>query len=103
VRFMCIVLCLLVTATGGSSAQTTKPSYTPMPTTRPDGAPATESAAIHVEPIPDALRHEYRIDPFYTKCCVIDGIPIMSSDKTSDYALLECAWTLDHLLNGRAM
>ncbi len=58
---------------------------------------------IHVSPIPDDVREEYRINPFYKKYTVIVGIPIIGSEKVSDYAFLECAWTLDHLLHGRTM
>jgi hypothetical protein len=53
---------------------------------------------IHVGPIPDALRRSYRLNAFYTKTLTIRGIPIVASPKTSDYALLECAYTLDHML-----
>ena len=83
------------TATGNN-----EPSYTPL-------APADDAGAapqpIHVAPIPDDVREEYRINPFYKKYTVIVGIPIIGSEKVSDYAFLECAWTLDHLLHGRTM
>jgi len=49
--------------------------------------------AVHVEPIGDDLRRDYRIHAFYTKALSIDGIPVIASDKTSDFALLECAFT----------
>ena len=84
-----------ITATGNN-----EPSYTPL-------APADDAGAapqpIHVAPIPDDVREEYRINPFYKKYTVIVGIPIIGSEKVSDYAFLECAWTLDHLLHGRTM
>jgi hypothetical protein len=62
-----------------------------------------KTTAIHVEPIPDALRQDYHLNPFWKKCAVFEGIPIIGSENVSDYAFLECAWTLDHLLNGRTM
>ncbi len=55
---------------------------------------------IRVERIPDELRSAYRLDPFYKKIAVIDGIPIIGSEKVSDHAFLECAWIVDHMLDG---
>jgi hypothetical protein len=81
------------------AAPSASPTYIPL---KPEEG-AEAPPAIHVEPIPDTLRADYRIDPFYKKCTVIDGIPIIGSEKVSDFAFLECAWTLDHLLHGRKM
>jgi hypothetical protein len=83
-----------------SLAQTTRPQYMPIGSP-PADTPAATRPAISVEPISDALRRDYQLHPFYTRCAIIHGIPIISSDKVSDYALLECAWTLDHVLSGR--
>jgi hypothetical protein len=66
---------------------------------KPDQAQPPE--VIRVEPISDALRNKYKLDPFYQKVAVIDGIPIIGSKSVSDYALLECAWIFDHMLDGR--
>jgi len=79
----------------------TTASYTPMPTTQPNGD-LTTPPAVHVQPIPDDLRRDYKLNPFWVKYVIVRDIPIVSSSNCSDYALLECAWTLDHLLNGRA-
>ena len=79
-----------------------RPSYTPLPSIDEHGA-ETPGQPIHVASIPDSLRKEYRLDPFYKKYTVIVGIPIIGSEDVSDYAFLECAWTLDHLLHGRTM
>src|SRR5262245_44416196 len=76
--------------------------YTPLPTINADDT-KTPSAAIHVAAIPDSLREEYRVDPFYKKYTIILGIPIIGSEHVSDWAFMECAWTLDHLLQGRTM
>jgi len=76
--------------------------YTPLPTVNADGT-TMPSAPIHVAAIPDSLREEYRVDPFYKKYTIILGIPIIGSEHVSDWAFLECAWTLDHLLHGRTM
>jgi hypothetical protein len=73
-----------------------------MPIVSDDGTTLHQSP-IHVESIPDWLREEYHLNPFYKKYTIIDGIPIVGSEHVSDYAFLECAWTLDHLLYGRKM
>jgi alpha-glucosidase len=57
-------------------------------------------AVVRVTPISDELRKEYDIDPFYKKVAVIDGFPIIGSDKVSDYAFLEAAYVVDHMLRG---
>jgi hypothetical protein len=62
-----------------------------------NGVPA---ATVSVTPIDDALREEYEIDPFYQKVAIINGLPIIGSDNVSDYAFLECAYVLDHMLAG---
>jgi len=71
--------------------------------------PATPSSTntppwmVTVGPIPDALRTSYRINSFYKKTATIDGIPIIGSEKVSDYAFRECAWTIHHMLDGRTV
>jgi hypothetical protein len=76
---------------------TTNNTYTPLPDVDVEGTTFAKSP-IHVEPISDELRHTYRLNPFYKKTLTIDGVPIVASEKVSDYALLECAYTLDHML-----
>jgi hypothetical protein len=56
-------------------------------------------AAVKVVPIDDELRRSYRIDPFYKKTLTSAGIVIVGSDKVSDWAFLEAAYTLDHQLH----
>jgi hypothetical protein len=51
-----------------------------------------------VVPIDDELRRSYRIDPFYKKTLTSAGVVIVGSDKVSDWAFLEAAYTLDHQL-----
>ena len=65
----------------------------------PPRAGATNSAPVHVVPISDELRSSYRIDPFYTKTLTSVGVVIVGSDKVSDWAFLEAAYTLDHQLH----
>jgi hypothetical protein len=77
---------------------TTDRSYQPMPTTamKGDEVVTTTYPAVHVIPISDELRQSYRLDPFYTKTLSIRGVQVIGSDKVSDWAFLECAYTLDH-------
>jgi alpha-glucosidase len=84
------------------SASKSLPSYTPLPTLNAKGRPVA-SPPIQVIPIPDVLRQEYKINPFYQKCVVIHGIPVIGSEEVTDYAFLECAWTLDHMLHDRPL
>ncbi len=69
-------------------------SYIPVVTTQP-------SEAVRVMPIPDELRRDYEIDPFYKKCAIINGVPIIGAEEVSTYAFLECAYTLDHCFGGQ--
>src|SRR5215469_4930206 len=69
-------------------------SYQPLPIN------GTNPASVHVTPIDDELRQSYHINPFYKKTLTSDGIVIVGSDKVSDWAFLEAAYTLDHQLHG---
>ena len=89
-------------STTPSTQDSKGPKYTPLPVENSDGT-VTQSQPIQVQTIPDDLRKEFHLDPFYKKYTTIVGIPIIGSDNVSDYAFLECAWTLDHLLHGRTM
>lgn len=60
------------------------------------------SRGAEVGPVPDQLRSQWDIDPFYQKYLAVNGFPILSSEKVSDNALREAAWILDHMLEGRA-
>jgi hypothetical protein len=41
------------------------------------------------------------LDPFYKKCIEVSGLPIIASEKTSDYALKEAAYLVGRMLEGR--
>jgi len=85
---------------------TTDRAYQPMPTTAvgKDGKVVTTTyPAVRVLPITDQIRQDYRdgrtqrpLDEFYTKMLPIRGVLVIGSDKVSDWAFLECAYTLDH-------
>jgi hypothetical protein len=78
------------------------PSYTPLATVNDEGNQVV-APPIQVAPIPESLRDEYKIHPFYKKHVVIRGIPVIGAEEVTDYAFLECAWTLDHMLHERDM
>jgi alpha-glucosidase len=74
----------------------TSRTYQPFP-----GSPgATNPSPIQVVPIDDELRRSYHLDPFYKKTLTCVGVVIVGSDKVSDWAFLEAAYTLDHQLHG---
>jgi hypothetical protein len=49
----------------------------------------------------EAVRGALKLDPFYRKCVVVDGLAVVGSGKASDYALLEAAYLVDRMLAGR--
>ncbi len=77
--------------------QPASPAYQPL-------AEATSTqppAPLKVQPVSAELRKKYRLDPFYKNTVVVGGIPVIGSENVSDYAFLECAWIVDHMLAGR--
>jgi cyclophilin family peptidyl-prolyl cis-trans isomerase len=54
-----------------------------------------------VGPVPDSLRKELELDAFYQKHTAVAGFDIVGSAKVSDFAILEAAWILEHMLAGR--
>ncbi|WP_254508856.1 hypothetical protein [Anatilimnocola floriformis] len=103
--WLCVLLlCGFLSSRGYGQAEQkpdAQPSYTPLPTLNAADDSPVASPPIRVAPIPAALRDEYKIHKFYQKHLVIRGIPVIGSDEVTDYAFLECAWTLDHMLHGR--
>ncbi len=43
----------------------------------------------------------WNLDPFYKKCVLVHGLPIVSSEKVSDYALKEAAYLIGRMAEGR--
>lgn len=62
-------------------------------------APALASTA---GPVPDAVRSEFELSPFYQKYVDVNGFPVAGSAKVSDAALCEAAWILRHMLGRRS-
>lgn len=52
-------------------------------------------------PIPDELRREFRLPPFYQKQVTIEGFPIVASAKVNDAALLESEIIVRGMLSER--
>src|SRR5437868_4957954 len=52
-------------------------------------APAAAPPAVpRVTPVPDSVRNARKLDPFYQKYTDYNGLPVLSSSKVSDRALL---------------
>jgi len=60
---------------------------------------ADQTAADKVGPVPDALREEFELSPFYQKHLDVRGLPILGSAKVSDAALREAAWIVRKMLS----
>jgi hypothetical protein len=62
---------------------------------------ASLSAADQVSPIPNSLRREFKLAPFYQKQILIDGFPVVASEKVHDAAVVEAAVIVRGMLAGR--
>src|SRR5262249_44931609 len=51
--------------------------------------------------VPKSLRASLRLDPFYKKYVDCKGMPILSSEKVSDQALLEARYLITQMLANR--
>ncbi|QDU19461.1 hypothetical protein [Urbifossiella limnaea] len=58
-------------------------------------------AARGAEPVPDALRAELKLAPFYQRHADAGGLPVVGSAKVSDHALAEAAWVVGKMLGDR--
>jgi hypothetical protein len=52
-------------------------------------------------PVPTEIRETFGLAPFYQKCVVVGGLPIVGSAKVNDAALAECAWLVTKMLDRR--
>ncbi|MBC22974.1 MAG: hypothetical protein CMJ32_03540 [Phycisphaerae bacterium] len=55
---------------------------------------------VHSPP-PDAIVEKFDLSPFYGKCLLVEGMPIVSSDKVRDEALLEAAFLIRRMIGHR--
>jgi alpha-glucosidase len=74
---------------------TTTNTYQPIEPKYVDGR-AVKADPICVTPIPDEIYESFGLDRHYKKMIKINGITVFGSQRVSDYALLEAAYTKDH-------
>ena len=60
-----------------------------------------EEQPWHVGPVPETLREQLELAPFYQKHIAVAGFPIVGSAKVSDHALREAAWIVRHVVGQR--
>jgi hypothetical protein len=63
--------------------------------------PKPMSPRAQVTPAPSEIREALDLSPFYKKYTDAGGLPVVSSDRVSDAALLEAADVVRHMLAGR--
>lgn len=66
-----------------------------------ESLPETPAKQPTVTPVPERLRQQLRLDPFYQKYLNADGIPILSSANVSDAALIEARYLIHQMLDRR--
>lgn len=54
-----------------------------------------------IQPPSQKLVQDLNLKPFYRKCLDVSGLPVLSSEKVSDYALREAAYLISEMLRGR--
>ncbi|WP_052573264.1 hypothetical protein [Haloferula sp. BvORR071] len=52
-------------------------------------------------PVPEKLRQDFKLDPFYAKCVMVGDFPIVASAKVNDAALTEAEVIVKSMLAGR--
>jgi hypothetical protein len=62
---------------------------------------ASAPSAPRVGPIPQKVREELKLDPFYQQYLDDHGLAIVGSAKVNRYAFLEAKYILDHMLSHR--
>jgi len=65
-------------------------------------AQEAQQALEAIGPPSTQLREEFKLDPFYQKVLLIEGFPIVASQKVSDAAIHEAANTVRNMLANRA-
>ena len=62
---------------------------------------AAEQPSWQVGPVPEALREQLELAPFYQKYLAVAGFPIVGSAHVSDAAVREAAWIVRHVVGRR--
>lgn len=96
-RPLLFAISLSLTTAGISLAQTDPPRLQHEPTA-PEDATTTSKWGRHLIKEPPAA---LELDPFYHKYIDVGGYPVVSSEKVSDYALLEAAYLIEAMLAKR--
>jgi len=63
---------------------------------------ATAADAAVVKTIPEDVRRDFKLGPFYQKHIDLDGFPVLGSSNVSDHAMREAAWVVRQMLTNRA-
>lgn len=59
---------------------------------------ASALSAAEPGPVPQAVREQFKLAPFYQKHLDAGGLPVVGSARVSDAALAECAWMVRQML-----
>jgi cyclophilin family peptidyl-prolyl cis-trans isomerase len=65
------------------------------------GVVQTQLMPAAVTPVPDSVRSEFKLAPFYQKYVSAGGLPVVGSSNVTDFALLEAAWLVGQMLTNR--
>lgn len=65
------------------------------------GVRAGEADAIAISSPPQALVERLKLNSFYRKHIGVGGLPVLGSEKVSDFALREAAYLIGKMLQGR--
>ena len=66
------------------------------------GSVSVHAASDIVGPVPDSMRREFKLAPFYQKFIDLEGLPVVGSTNVSDYAMREAVWIVRQMLTNRA-
>ena len=59
------------------------------------------SLASQAAPVPESIRRDFGLAPFYQKHVDAGGLPVVGSTNVSDFALREAAWIVGRMLEKR--
>jgi hypothetical protein len=65
------------------------------------GCATTKSTTASVGPVPESIRSQFKLDPFYQKLVMAGPLPVVASTNVNDFALLEARWLILKELEGR--
>jgi len=65
------------------------------------GLPIAGTAFDAVGPVPEVVRRQFKLAPFYQKFIDLEGLPVVGSTNVSDFALREAVWIVRQMLTNR--